>query len=131
METKPPRKRILFVDDDLVAADVIVKFLAESYEVRTADNAEDAVKACQKQAPDLVLMDLMMPTESSYEGDGAIRILAADPKTASIPIIIQTGFQDARILFLIGQSPNIVGVLVKPFELDLLKKKVEVILGRR
>src|SRR3569832_2588194 len=123
--------RLLFVDDDLVAADVVVIFLAQWYDVETAGNAEDAVQACRKSPPDLVLMDLMMPTESSYEGDRAIRLLAADPKTSSIPIIIQTGFQDARILFLIGQSPNIVGVLVKPFDLDLLKKKVEVILGRR
>jgi CheY-like chemotaxis protein len=130
MQAKKPRPRILFVDDDLVAAEVIVKFLSERYEVETAANAEDAVASCRRSAPDLVLMDLMMPTEPSYEGDEAIRILAADPKTASIPIIIQTGFQEPRILFLMGQSPNIVGVLVKPFDLELLKRKIEVILGK-
>ena len=124
-----PKRRILFVDDDSAAVELVKTYLGKWYQVETASTGEEAVQACLTKAPDLVLMDLMMPGTPSYEGDEAIRRITTDPRTSTIPIIVQTGFQNTRVLLLMGQTPNIVGVLLKPFDLAMLKKKIQVVLG--
>jgi len=130
MSVTGPKRRILFVDDDTIASELAQNYLSEWFDVEVASTGEEAVQACLKSPPDLILMDLMMPGTTNYEGSEAIHRLTTDPKTSAIPIIIQTGFDDARLLILIGRAPNIAGVLIKPFEMALMKKKIDVILSK-
>lgn len=124
------RPRILVVDDDSLSADAAKTFLQDDYDVSTASTAEDAIMACQAEPPDLVLMDLMMPASSTFEGDEAIRRLTRDQRTAKIPIIIYTGFTGGRVLNLMALGPNVVGVLVKPLELNQMRKMIREALSR-
>jgi len=130
MDMPQKKHRILFVDDDPAAVSLVSEYLSEWFEVEVATTGEEAVLSCLKAPPALVLMDLMMPRSTNYEGDEAIQRLTTDPKTSAIPIIVQTGFSGARILLLVQQAPNIVGVLMKPYDLALMKKKIDVILNR-
>lgn len=130
-EAAPAKRKIVIVEDNPVQSELVFEALKEQYDCSKAASGEEALNLIQKVMPDLVLMDLMMPDSPSYEGYEAVRRLAADPKTASIPIIINTGFNDTRMLDLISQGPNVAGILIKPVDLKVLREKIESALKNR
>jgi putative two-component system response regulator len=85
-------QRILLVDDN---PDLIVlthELLASrGYEVQSVASAEEAQQAIQKQHPDLILLDVILPGKSGYE---LCRELKEDPFTRLIPIVMITGLTD-------------------------------------
>ena len=84
--------RILVVDD--IPANVRLleaKLKAEYFEVLTASDGPAALEATQAQAPDLILLDVMMPGMDGFE---VARRLKADPKTRHIPIVMITALTD-------------------------------------
>ena len=86
---KMSEKKILVVDDEEELLVLIDKALsAEGYEVTTAITAEDAVNKARTLAPDLILIDIVLP---DMEGPEAVRILSEDPRTDKIPAIFLSG----------------------------------------
>ncbi len=80
--------RVLVVDDDpmnVKLAEGILK--KEGYESIKAFSGEEALARVQRERPDLILLDVMMPAIDGYE---VTRRLKADPTTAAIPIIMIT-----------------------------------------
>jgi len=84
-----PRPTILVVDDDAVFVASTAAVLGTRYTVQTAANGTEALEAIREDAPDLVLLDVMMDHMS--EGFDVARVLRRDDATALIPIIILTG----------------------------------------
>ena len=125
------RPKVLIAEDDAFVVETMRTYLQEWYEVTIARSGEEAVDFCRRDAPAVVIMDLMMPGTRTYEGDEAIRRLIEDPKTAGIPIIIQTGFSGSRTLNLKALGPSVKDVLSKPIDLVELKKKIENAIGRK
>lgn len=83
-------KRILVVEDDTQNSYLIGFILEKSgYEVASAADGEEAVAAVGVEAPDLILMDMLLPKMNGYE---ATRAIKSDPKWASIPIIALTAY---------------------------------------
>ncbi len=81
-----PRPSVLLVEDEPAQRAVLSYNLeAEGFEVRTADNGEDALSLINEEAPDLILLDWMMPHVSGIE---VCRRLKARPETRGIPIIM-------------------------------------------
>jgi DNA-binding response OmpR family regulator len=81
-------KRILVVDDEPHILKLVAFSLKSGgYEVLEATDGLSAISVVQAEQPDLVLMDVMMPTLDGYE---ACRRLKADPATADIPVIMLT-----------------------------------------
>ncbi|MDB5661368.1 MAG: phosphate regulon transcriptional regulatory protein PhoB [Cypionkella sp.] len=81
-----PRPSVLLVEDEPAQRAVLSYNLeAEGFEVRTADNGEDALSLIAEEAPDLILLDWMMPLVSGIE---VCRRLKARPETRGIPIIM-------------------------------------------
>jgi class 3 adenylate cyclase len=78
----------LVVDDATENIDVIVGLLKEQYKVKAAVNGVKALKIIDKKAPDLVLLDIMMPEMDGYE---VIKQLKSSPLTREIPVIFLTG----------------------------------------
>jgi len=84
-----PDKKILVVDDEEELLGLIDKSLsAEGYDVTTVTTAEDAVNKARTLAPDLILIDIVLP---DMEGPEAVRILNEDPLTGNIPAIFLSG----------------------------------------
>ena len=84
--------RILVVDD--IAANVKLleaKLSAEYYDVITADNGRTAIEVAETQAPDIILLDVMMPGMDGFE---VCTELKANPKTAHIPVVMVTALSD-------------------------------------
>jgi putative two-component system response regulator len=85
-------QRILLVDDN---PDLIITtrelLASRGYEVQSVASAEEAQQAIQKQHPDLILLDVILPGKSGYE---LCRELKEDPFTRLIPIVMITGLTD-------------------------------------
>jgi two-component system phosphate regulon response regulator PhoB len=81
-----PRPSVLLVEDEPAQRAVLSYNLeAEGFDVRTADNGEDALSLIAEEAPDLILLDWMMPHVSGIE---VCRRLKARPETRGIPVIM-------------------------------------------
>lgn len=81
-------KRILLVEDDDALANVyLMRLKEESFDVRRAENGEDALAAALSFKPDLVLLDVMMPKVNGFD---VLDILRNTPETANLKIIMLT-----------------------------------------
>jgi two-component system cell cycle response regulator len=86
--------RVLVVDDIAVNVKLLeAKLLVEYYEVVTASDGPSALKAAKEHAPDIVLLDVMMPGMDGYE---VCRRLKADPETAHLPVVMVTALNEVR-----------------------------------
>ena len=83
----------MLVVDDHVDERRITQILLEhfGYDVATASTAEEGLRLACDRHPDLIVMDIMMPDMDGLE---AIDRLAADPRTASIPVLAYTAYGD-------------------------------------
>ena len=88
MEINPSEYKILIVDD-VMSNVLLLKVLLtnEKFAIATASNGRQALEQVDKENPDLVLLDVMMPDMSGFE---VAQHLKANPKTADIPIIFLT-----------------------------------------
>lgn len=88
MEINPSEYKILIVDD--VMSNVLllkVLLINEKFAIATASNGRQALEQVEKENPDLVLLDVMMPDMSGFE---VAQHLKSNPNTADIPIIFLT-----------------------------------------
>lgn len=129
MKIDPPSTaapRILIVEDELiVSADIAARLERMGYQVvGQADQAEQAVKICLEQQPDLVLMDIRLKGEM----DG-IAAASRIHSHCSIPIVFLTAHADESTLQRAKISEPY-GYILKPFEERELRIVVEVSLYR-
>jgi putative two-component system response regulator len=82
------RETILVVDDSPDNLTLMAGLLRDAYRVKLAPNGEKALSIARAgEAPDLILLDIMMPGLSGYD---VLRELKADPATAHVPVIFLT-----------------------------------------
>jgi predicted ATPase/signal transduction histidine kinase/DNA-binding response OmpR family regulator len=87
-ETQPLKSRILVVDDNELNCEIIRDILTrQGYRVLTLANGHQAMASIEKFAPDLIILDLMMPQGS---GEEILRSIKAHRRYASIPVILLT-----------------------------------------
>jgi diguanylate cyclase (GGDEF)-like protein/PAS domain S-box-containing protein len=116
-----PVATILIVDDEASNRKLLEALLhAENYLTLTAANGEDALAAIAQLAPDLVLLDIMMPGMDGYQ---VASTLKANPATAHIPIIMLTAQID-RSAKLAGLKSGAEEFLTKPVDRAELSLRV-------
>lgn len=77
---------ILLVDDDENLVEMYgERFKLSGYKVTIARNGEEALTEVQKEKPDIILLDVMMP---KLDGYGTLSALKSDPKTKDIPVVM-------------------------------------------
>lgn len=91
MTEEAREQHILVVDDTETNIDLLVEVLGEDYELSVAMNGEEALEAVDESAPDLILLDIMMPGMDGYE---VCRRLKAEPAWARIPVIFVTAMSE-------------------------------------
>jgi twitching motility two-component system response regulator PilH len=83
-------KKILFVDDDRDFLNCqSIYFSSRGYEVRTAEDGEEALKLLAREAPDIVILDLMM--EHFDSGFVLSRKIRLDERFRDLPIVMLSG----------------------------------------
>lgn len=102
---------ILIADDSPTDQHILSKALEKhGFDTITARDGEEAIRLAGERAPDVILMDIVMPGMNGYQ---ATRQLAQDPATAAIPIIIiSTKTQEADRAW--GLRQGAVRYLTKP-----------------
>lgn len=115
-------KKILVCDDDPVILRLLqVNLELEGYDVLMAHHGEEAYEVAQKELPDLVILDIMMPRWDGYE---ACRHLKADDSTKHIPVVfLSAKAQQSDIDF--GKGLGVEEYLTKPFDPNDLVDVVE------
>jgi signal transduction histidine kinase/response regulator RpfG family c-di-GMP phosphodiesterase len=105
--------RVLIVDDERHNRQLLEVMLApEGFHLLAACNGEEALAIVARQAPDLILLDVMMPGMDGYEVTARIK---ADPATTHIPVVIVTALED-RQARMIGLTAGAAEFLTKPVD---------------
>lgn len=123
-----PRHLVLVVDDEVDLVESIAYSLEqERYRTRRVHTGSDALSAAQESpAPDLILLDVMLPDMSGTEVCRELRALAA---TRGIPVIMLTA-RDAEIDRVVGFEVGADDYVTKPFSMRELLLRVRALLRR-
>lgn len=112
---------VLVVDDDPHNRRLLRMMLqGAGYDVREAADGRAALDACREQAPDLILMDVMMPEMDGYQATSRIKAEMGDH---FIPVIFLTALDDENALLRAIESGGD-DFLSKPLNLAILKAKI-------
>ena len=114
--------RVLVIDDEAAIADVLRMLLEfRGHEVITADDGSRGYATAQRQAPDVIVLDLMMPV---MDGFTTLEALRSDERTATIPVVILSALSSNDV----KQRCHDMGVraiLQKPFKPEDLLRAIE------
>ena len=116
--------RVLIVDDVKDNIDVLVNALRDEYKLSVALDGTAALRSVEKQSPDLVLLDIMMPGIDGYE---VCRQLRAREATREVPVMFLSALEDVQNKargFEVGGNDY----LTKPFELLEVQARVRSLL---
>jgi DNA-binding response OmpR family regulator len=119
-------KRILIVDDEpniVVPLEFLMK--REGYDVAVAVDGQAALEALERGAPDLVILDVMLPRMSGFE---VCRKIRADPRFGALRILMLTAKgRDSEVEKGLGLGAD--AYVTKPFSTRDLVAKVRALLG--
>ena len=113
-------QKVLVADDDAINRQVLGELLKPEYTVLLAKNGEQALDLAARHAPDLILLDVVMPDMDGYEVLGRLR---ADPQTEHISVIFISGLdrpEDEANGLNMGASDYI----AKPFNATVVTARV-------
>lgn len=115
------KAKILIVDDMPANIKILVDALREEYRISVAKNGAEAIAlVCSDEAPDLVLLDVVMPQMDGYE---VCAKLQADSKAKRIPVIFITSLDsdedEAK-----GLELGAVDFITKPFSMPIVKARI-------
>jgi CheY-like chemotaxis protein len=117
--------KILLIDDDPVFVQATKTVLESKYQVITAGDGPEGLEKARKQRPDLILLDIIMPTQDGFH---VCEQLKKDPKLANIPVVILTSFAqhggETNIPVSAGLELEAEGYLDKPVSPEALLKQV-------
>ncbi|MFH1287396.1 MAG: response regulator [bacterium] len=122
---KNMQKKILVVDDEIQLVEMMkMRLEANSYEVVTAYDGQEAFEAALREKPDLIILDVMMPIMNGFE---ALDRLKSNPETMHIPVIMLTAKSDTASIFK-AEDLRVKDYMTKPCEpkelLNLIKKYI-------
>jgi len=125
---------VMIVDDDEDFAETIALVIKnEGHEVQNKYDTESAFQSMQDRTPDLVLLDVMFPEDSSAGFELARAMRHENEKLKKVPILMLTAI---NAKFPLGFGPNdidsdwmpVTDFLEKPVDFDVLREKLEKLL---
>ncbi len=120
-------RKVLVVDDDDVIRELATVALevVGGWAVLTAGNGHQAQELAEREHPDVVLLDVMMP---GRDGPETVAALSEDPRTHSIPVVFLTA-KHGDVDDGLAKAPNLAGVIAKPFDPMTLAEQIRTLLG--
>jgi DNA-binding response OmpR family regulator len=128
---------VMIVDDDQDFAETIALVVRnEGHEVEMKYDTESAFESMQNKVPDLILLDVMFPEDSSAGFELARTMRHESKKLKKVPILMLTAI---NAKFPLGFGPNdidsewmpVTDFLEKPVDFDVLRGKVAKLLGQK
>lgn len=119
------KNSILVVDDAAIILLRITEALGEYYDVVTVNSGTRALKYLETNKPDLILLDIQMPSMDGFE---ALRKIRAMEDRADIPVIMLTGVESKRFV-VEGVKLGICDYILKPFTTKDLLERIQRVLS--
>jgi DNA-binding response OmpR family regulator len=122
------KKTIMIVDDSRTIAWIVRETLErQGYNVRCAYSGQEALEWLDRQTPDLVILDVMMPNMDGLE---VLAKIKGSPKTSLVSVIMLTSNSDHDDV-LKGYRLGADYYIIKPFKQSELLHGIELVLGRQ
>ncbi|RZL64166.1 MAG: response regulator [Variovorax sp.] len=116
-----PIRKVLVVDDSKTELMFLSDLLQKNgFSVKTAENADDAMRRLEEEQPDLILMDVVMPGQNGFQ---LTRSIVRNPQFASVPIILCTS-KDQETDRVWGMRQGARDYIVKPVNAAELLSKI-------
>ena len=120
-------KKILIVDDDEDLHTLYGLYLqGQSFHILRAFNGKEALELVEKEKPDLIVLDMIMPV---MDGEEFFTKLRMDKKIKDIPVIIAS--VNEKIPAKLFEMGNIYTTLKKPFTIETLVGKIQEALAKK
>jgi phosphoserine phosphatase RsbU/P len=116
--------RVLLVDDAKTNLDILVEGLKSDHKLSLALNGQTALQIAERNPPDLILLDIVMPGLDGYE---VCRRLRQMPETAEVPIMFLSSLEEVQNKTR-GFEAGANDYLTKPFEMLEVKARVRSLL---
>ena len=118
-------KKILIVEDDEDLLCLYRLYLqGQSFKIILAKNGLEGIQQAEKEKPDLIILDMIMPV---MDGEEFIQKYRVEKKNFDVPIIIAS--VNDKIPASLIEKGKIKSVLRKPFPIETLVKEIESLLG--
>jgi len=120
-------KRVLIADDSANTRGIL-RFMLQNqgFELLEAENGEEAIAKAISSAPDVIVLDGMMPKKSGFE---ACRELKQNPKTKPIPVILLTAVAQTQPNHDWASESPADKFMAKPFQMKELLAAIESLMG--
>ncbi|MBN2457716.1 response regulator [Candidatus Woesearchaeota archaeon] len=119
------KKRVMVIDDEYTIRELVELSLDPDYKVIKAATGLEAIEILKQSKPDLIILDIMMPKMNGFEVCSTIK---KDDDFKDIPVIMLTakhGIDDVKQAI----KADCDEYITKPFEPELIKKRVDAYLG--
>ena len=121
------RTQILLVEDEKDIVELVQYNLErDGFSVVSAPNGEEAINILERESPDLILLDLMLP---GMDGLETCRLIKQNPKSQNIPIIILTAKSEESDV-VVGLQLGADDYVTKPFSPKVLNARIRAVLRR-
>ena len=115
-------QKILVVDDSKTELHHLSNVLGKrGYQVRTAENGDEAMRRLAEEKPDLILMDVVMPGQNGFQ---LTRSITRDPRFSGVPVIMCTS-KNQETDKVWGMRQGARDYIVKPVNGDDLVAKIK------
>lgn len=120
------RPRVLVVEDEQPLRELVVVTLGEAYDCEEAADGDTALERLRAQAPDLVVLDAMIPGRSGLD---VLREMRAHPKLKKVPVVVLSAWQQPQDIdaALDAGADRFLG---KPFRVEELSELAESLVGK-
>ncbi|WP_285948398.1 hybrid sensor histidine kinase/response regulator transcription factor [Bacteroides congonensis] len=118
---------LLLVEDNVEMCEYLSVSLSSQYHIFIAHNGVEAMELLKEHSPQIVLSDVMMPL---MRGDELCRQMKSDMSYCHIPVILITAL-DEKSNIIAGYEAGAEDYILKPFDIGILKVKIESILKNR
>src|SRR5882762_3405281 len=127
VHTAMARPRILIIEDERGLTDVLTYNLQrEGYDTVVAHDGQEGLRKAQMQLPDLIILDLMLPTMDGLE---VCRELRAGERTRTVPILMLTAKSEETDQ-VVGFSLGADDYVTKPFSVKVLLQRIKALQRR-
>lgn len=112
---------ILVAEDDPEARELLTLLLGGGYQVLHATDGLEAYDILKREAPDLLITDIVMPNMDGYE---LVRRVRQDKRTANLPVIFCSASYHEREVREMARSLGAVNTLAKPYDIEIVRDVV-------
>jgi two-component system, OmpR family, phosphate regulon response regulator PhoB len=121
------KQKILIIEDERDLVEILTYNLTnEGFEVLSATDGQDGLRRAQRELPDLILLDLMLPV---VDGLQVCRQLRSDPRTQDLRILMLTA-RSEEIDEIVGFNMGADDYVTKPFQIKPLIHRIKALLRR-